>query len=483
MKKYLFWILLFLLLSSPIKAKASGLPSVINPQQLSTVETFSNSLPTYYFESNGIDLTDSTFETALYNFDGTQYPNDYTWSVKPFSEMLWRPSTNLYDSQGNLIDPEQVALATGGNRLSNTYFLYDTVSGEILNYGDSFATSVSSVNASATSTFWQKANEILSVFGPSSPNPKGAIFNQSNYNQEQIEEIINYSTASWSYGTFLSNGATYSYGFFTPSVDQPGTMVAKKDWRGFVIYYFNDGAAYDWYCTEGNSTLNRSGMGVGTGTFNYNGYTYSYVFPKNQFYDTSRLTTNGRGTVGSKPNYAVSYYTPSETYDTVETVNMTKFLENPVAKSTIQNPNFDRNASLSYENFPLYTSTAAPSYSPTYDYYYDYYITEYTPSIGDDIDTLNPDEITDGIPILNNLSKRFPFSIPWDIYSIVSGLSAERETPYIDTVLTIPVINYDWHIQYDLSAFDDVASLFRTLFLISFVIGLAYFSYDHFFGS
>ena len=98
-------------------------------------------------------------------------------------------------------------------------------------------------------------------------------------------------------------------------------------------------------------------------------------------------------------------------------------------------------------------------------------------------DVIDPSLITNNIPIISGLENKFPFSIPWDIYKLVKGLSVTRETPSINQTVTIPIINYDWEIDLDLSMYDDSAELFRSLFLILFIIGLAVFSYQHFFGS
>ena len=84
---------------------------------------------------------------------------------------------------------------------------------------------------------------------------------------------------------------------------------------------------------------------------------------------------------------------------------------------------------------------------------------------------------------MNNLKYRFPFSIPFDIYDLVQGLAVEREAPSFYWTISLPVINYDWVIDFDLSAWDTQASIFRTCFLILFIIALAMWAYNHFFGN
>lgn len=86
------------------------------------------------------------------------------------------------------------------------------------------------------------------------------------------------------------------------------------------------------------------------------------------------------------------------------------------------------------------------------------------------------------IPILSNLQNRFPFSIPWDIKNLLKSLRAVSTAPRFQGDLFIRPLNYTYHIDIDLSMFNAQAEIFRTCFLISFIIGLALFSYSHFFG-
>lgn len=91
------------------------------------------------------------------------------------------------------------------------------------------------------------------------------------------------------------------------------------------------------------------------------------------------------------------------------------------------------------------------------------------------------------IPIVSGLQGRFPFSIPWDIKHLISNLSAEREAPSFEYDFYIsprwlPPNGFLYHFDIDLSGFDYLASLFRRLFLLSFIIGLAVYSYAKFFG-
>lgn len=87
------------------------------------------------------------------------------------------------------------------------------------------------------------------------------------------------------------------------------------------------------------------------------------------------------------------------------------------------------------------------------------------------------------VPIISGLQSKFPFSIPWDIKNMFKGLRAVRTAPKIDFTWYIRPIDYTWHFSLDLTPFDGTAEIFRTCFLISFILGLCVFSYNHFFGS
>lgn len=67
----------------------------------------------------------------------------------------------------------------------------------------------------------------------------------------------------------------------------------------------------------------------------------------------------------------------------------------------------------------------------------------------------------------------FPFCIPFDLIKFIQCFCADPEAPKFEIPVNIPKI-YEGNIKVDLSDFDDVAALCRTLFDILFIIGLAY---------
>lgn len=106
---------------------------------------------------------------------------------------------------------------------------------------------------------------------------------------------------------------------------------------------------------------------------------------------------------------------------------------------------------------------------------------EGNPAIDDELPIIVPSDIPD-LPIVNGLQNRFPFSIPWDIKNLLKGLRSRPVAPSFHISWYIQPLNYTWEFDIDLSVFNTQAELFRNCFLILFVIGLAVFSYRHFFG-
>lgn len=163
--------------------------------------------------------------------------------------------------------------------------------------------------------------------------------------------------------------------------------------------------------------------------------------------------------------------------------NYTTVINNPPTYQRYINQNYNYEGDTNYNNYPTYYNYEFPTYPTTNNYLQNIYNYYTTPQIGGDVGQIDPEDITDGIPILNNLRYRFPFSIPFDIHDMISGLSVQREAPHFEWELYFPVIDYTWEIDFDLSAWDSQAQIFRICFLILFIIALGMWAYSHFFGS
>lgn len=69
------------------------------------------------------------------------------------------------------------------------------------------------------------------------------------------------------------------------------------------------------------------------------------------------------------------------------------------------------------------------------------------------------------------LTSKFPFSIPSDLLSLITALSAEPEAPIISWNLNS--MGIDYVVEIDLSEWDTVASICRTCEYVLFLVGLA----------
>lgn len=74
-----------------------------------------------------------------------------------------------------------------------------------------------------------------------------------------------------------------------------------------------------------------------------------------------------------------------------------------------------------------------------------------------------------------NLQELFPFCIPFDLVNLFSVLKAKPEAPKISFPIPVPDGGMKFHYEYievDLSKFDSVAKILRTLELLAFCVGL-----------
>ena len=75
-------------------------------------------------------------------------------------------------------------------------------------------------------------------------------------------------------------------------------------------------------------------------------------------------------------------------------------------------------------------------------------------------------------PFIADLSKFFPFCIPFDLIHLLSVLEADPETPRWEIPFKIPAYGVDETIVIDLSAFDGVAKIVRLCETILFIFSL-----------
>lgn len=304
-----------------------------------------------------------------------------------------------------------------------------------------------------------------------SPSFAASVFIANQYQPGIIVPASTGNIASW----YTNNPALLQY------TELYGTVPSSYGLSVSHGNYTYNGNNYNYYCTfwgnntsltwAPNNTLENwiQGINPAKGLFAKIGYSYDSSLMNEDTISFKQVSTNA-DTIDLSDSYSLP--TLKQYYDDV---SRTKAYPNGNYISTDPISSINYPTSIVIEDditevvIPFPDDTEAEEEDPVIDYPID--------------DVIDPSLITDQIPILSGLQNKFPFSIPWDIAKLLKGLEAQRTTPYIDTAVTIPGVNYTWHIEYDLSDFDSLAELFRTLFLIAFIIGLAYFSYDHFFGS
>lgn len=83
-----------------------------------------------------------------------------------------------------------------------------------------------------------------------------------------------------------------------------------------------------------------------------------------------------------------------------------------------------------------------------------------------------PEYVIDGPEPVYGLADVFPFCIPFDLYDFVSCLAADPVAPHFEWRLYVEDL-VDYTFVIDLQQFETVAQIFRTMFLLAFIIGLA----------
>lgn len=84
---------------------------------------------------------------------------------------------------------------------------------------------------------------------------------------------------------------------------------------------------------------------------------------------------------------------------------------------------------------------------------------------------------------LIQLRDFFPFCIPFDLYDFITVLSAEPEAPVFHWEIPVPQLGQTFELEVDLSAWDDIALLFRNFELLAFIFGLAIITREKFLRS
>lgn len=492
MKKLIIITSFLFLFLKPLDVKASFLPPVL-PTNTNTVVDFIVSSAMTDLAQNGVKVANpEAFDSLNRIINGQSIFQSTTSSYLDLGANDFTLSTNLYDSQGNLINQSDAYMALIQTDAGTATAIYSKATGEALLMGDSFSDAQSTIISGQIGT-GQTSRFPLTEPVLTNRVSNNGVFTSPTLSQEVKDEFQSYAFSGYARSTaqgficFIPNGCSATTRILP--VRGQYTMNAQFTENSQYAYGFdyatNNPADITWvnpndsnYATSKDFGRYVNGKYFAYGPRWANSYNVFWQGGEVYFHAPTDAEYNALS------NNDVVYTEPvTNVYDiTNNYYDYTTYNDNRPTYSSGINQSYDRESDITPDNYPKDNNVYIPQYPDVYNYYNEYVTYINQPSIGDDLGEIDSEELTNGLPILNNLSKRFPFSIPFDIYNLLKGLSVQRETPYIDTEIEIPAIDYTWHIEYDLHDFDDIAELFRTLFLISFILGLAYFSYDHFFG-
>lgn len=93
------------------------------------------------------------------------------------------------------------------------------------------------------------------------------------------------------------------------------------------------------------------------------------------------------------------------------------------------------------------------------------------PETGELVNPETPD-IVDQANSAGDITKVFPFCIPWDMMALVESLKADKEAPKFEFKYHFDAINYDFEVSVDMSDYWKYIKIFRWGMTIFFIIAL-----------
>lgn len=501
-----FIISFFVLFFGCISVNAEFMPPVVpSEQSLSFLPDFLVSCMQTSLADKGTYLDEPTIKDFLFLTTGQSVKDSMQTKYISFAGKEWADDITVpfWDSNGNQVPSSDVICAFVDSNAGTCCYCYSAITGEILNQGTTFATSKSTalggegltINLATGKPSDNPLSKIIPVYESHLLQSNGVVCPAGTPSDVKLAyENYEFCGYFWANGTnrgvFVPNGCSKDCVILPFDGNYTFELTANA-FGSTPQFYCNSYSDVDWYGVIDQPEQNyfaRGGVVYGD-TFNYTGH-YTYGFNELYAGGTVMWKAPTQQQYDRMKNYEPSYSVPSTVNNYNRYVSYDKLIESNPTYITNKNENFDYSQKITNNNYPINYTITYPDYSPINNNYYNeitnIYNTMNNPSINDEEQI---PEITDPnqYPLLSNLEKRFPFSIPFDIKNMISLLSAPRETPYIDEDIEIPNLVSGqpiiWHFEYDLHEFDDTAGLFRKLFLILYVITLAYWCYDHFFGS
>lgn len=493
--------LLFCVLSYSGSCSAEFMPPVVPSQQtLSFLPDFLVSCMQTDMANGGTYVDAKSLKDILLMQTGQSVQESMQTKYVDVGSSDWGKdiSVPFWDSSGNLVPNEDVICAFVSSNAGNCSYCYSKTTGEILLQGTTFNNAESTCYGGQGVNLHPDSGKIdtpLSYILPVDTyllQSNGVVVEAGTPQDiKEAYENFEFSGYFWANGTnrgvFVPNGCCKDCVIlpFNNSYTFEGTSNA---FGSTPVFYCNSYSDVEWYGVIDQPTQNY----FTRGTVVYgDSFTYAphYVNGFNELWSGGTVAWKAptQAQYERMKNYSASYTVPSVVNNYNEYVSYDKLLETSPTINEITNNNFDYSSKITNNNYPISYNITYPDYSPITNNYYET-IKNYYEKVNNPGVEPNPIPVPDdfnniNLPIFNNLQKRFPFSIPWDIYNMLSVLDTERIPPTIDISFTFPVINYTWNFVIDFALFTTTAEIFRTCFLISFIIGLAMFSYSHFFGS
>lgn len=452
---------------------------------------------------HGIFNTLGNYTEVISDFlglDPSLKPEDY--SIRPLSDIEKENLsedyiTHFYDKNGNEIPIDSLYYVSADNGYFQAEFYMDS-NGDILY------------------TTGEDSHTLLNLgFGGFVPVTGQNFASWGDVYESLVNRIAN---NNYNYSAPAYNLTDNSYFLWVPSGSSAGYLYIANQYNPNVtipVTNNNGGTIQQWYTNDLSTIVfaNTKGdisslLSIQVGSWTKLGHTYKYLvsFARNSNY-SSVLLGSYQTWLNQGGNFIfgrVGYFYDGNRYQGSVPFVRTKESEMPllvenelysydelalINSLTEQdpeiNPDYDPTSTIDPSNYPFQYPSPENPIVPS-----DLPLAGSNPSLnpipetGGDLSTIDPSgTFPDTIPIIDNLQYRFPFSIPWDIKKMLQGLRSTPVAPCFTIEWYIQPLDYTWYFELDLSDFNNQASLFRTLFLISFIIGLAIFSYNHFFGS
>lgn len=421
---------------------------------------------------------------------------------------------HIYNRLGQIVDYDDVYKINYDNGYLSGSALVDS-SGDILYYNsENFIENRQAVNIFFGGNLcdWEDWNNFYDLMADNIADNNGS-FN--------FDSSVDLSSKSvW----YLSLGGTYhgqpdwATSVLVQNCNLQGVSIvvpSGNDLSSATVFY-NDGA--DIYIEY---LLDQVPPTISNGDYYYNGFHYSHrmdfggAYTRNETindfyrwryesYDVyNRLFGIGEGnflqlgdlTYMPKKPYAFKLLQPPngsefpalDEGESVDIDDLPEIITEP-SSNPIPNPNYDPSKKIGPDNYPLYNPSTTPIIIAPSSLPLPNPVGVLDPVVIYDPDPI-PVSITPSgdtflqIPFLENIFTRYPFCIPWDIKNFVASFSRTPQAPAWNFDYTISCFGYNYttHFEGDLSDFDDLARIFRSLLLIAFIIGLCIFSYDHHF--